>query len=256
MDILSRRLYNGGFNHLRRRTGSLILRVPRPLTQLQTLTRLITTSQQTPLVNANKTIEEAHSHSQCTGIHTYLNTHRTLSSSALTATSMPAHEDFLAKNAPYVESFGEKGALPLLPAKKLAIVTCMDARLNVYAELGINEGDAHIIRNAGGSAKDALRSIIISQRLLGTREIAVFHHTDCGMLTFTTPQLRDIVKSSTDDLSVAQAVDNIDFLEFPELHQSVKDDVKYLKENPIILPETEITGWVYDVGTGKITQVV
>jgi carbonic anhydrase len=101
-------------------------------------------------------------------------------------------------------------------------------------------------------SKDALRSIIISQRLLGTREIAVFHHTDCGMLTFTTPELRKIVKSSTDDPSVAKAVDSIDFLEFPELEQSIRDDVKYLKENPVILPETEITGWVFEVGTGKV----
>jgi carbonic anhydrase len=102
-------------------------------------------------------------------------------------------------------------------------------------------------------SKDALRSIIISQRLLGTREIAVFHHTDCGMLTFTTPELRKIVKSSTDDPSVAKAVDSIDFLEFPELEQSIRDDVKYLKENPVILPETEITGWVFEVGTGKVS---
>ncbi|KAI0803116.1 carbonic anhydrase [Irpex lacteus] len=179
-----------------------------------------------------------------------------MSSNTQAATSTPVHKDFVAKNAPYVESFGEKGAIPLKPGKKLAIVTCMDARINVYAELGINEGDAHIIRNAGGSAKDALRSIIISQRLLGTREIAVFHHTDCGMLTFTTPELREIVKSSTDDPSAAEAIDKIDFLEFPELEQSVKEDVKYLKESPLVLPETIVTGWVYEVGTGRVRQVV
>lgn len=146
----------------------------------------------------------------------------------------------------------------------------------MYAELGINEGDAHIIRNAGGSAyvfffdyqmrsrltrlmpssKDALRSIIISQRLLGTREIAVFHHTDCGMLTFTTAELRDKVKSLTDDPATAQAVDNIDFLEFSDLEQSVKDDVQYLKENPLVLQETEVSGWVYEVGTGKVGNIV
>ncbi|KAI0344152.1 carbonic anhydrase [Trametopsis cervina] len=169
---------------------------------------------------------------------------------------MTVAESFVANNAPYAENFGDKSKLPLPPAKKLAIVTCMDARINVYGELGIHEGDAHIIRNAGGSAKDALRSIIISQRLLGTREIAVFHHTDCGMLTFTTPQLRDIVKSSTDDPAVAHAVDHIDFLEFPEIEQSVKDDVQYLKESKLVLPETTITGWVYEVGTGKIRQIV
>ncbi|KAI0095282.1 carbonic anhydrase [Irpex rosettiformis] len=209
-----------------------------------------------PQADTSKGAEEPHSHGHSCGIHSYLNANRTLSSSTQAATSMPVHKDFVAKNTPYVETFGEKAALPLKPGKKLAIVTCMDARINVYAELGIDEGDAHIIRNAGGSAKDALRSIIISQRLLGTREIAVFHHTDCGMLTFTTPELRTIVKSSTDDPSVAQAVDKIEFLEFSELEQSVKEDVKYLKENPLVLPETEVTGWVYEVGTGKVRRVV
>ena len=141
---------------------------------------------------------------------------------------------------------------------------------SVYAELRIHEGDAHIIRNAGGSAyvrlssasyslakpilnsKDALRSIIISQRLLGTREIAVFHHTDCGMLTFNTPQLRQIVKESDPNNEKLKVVDQIDFLEFPELEQSVIDDVQYLQENPLVLPETIITGWVYEVGSGKV----
>ncbi|THH02517.1 hypothetical protein EW026_g335 [Hermanssonia centrifuga] len=169
---------------------------------------------------------------------------------------MPAHQEWVENNNQYAATFGEKGELPLAPAKKLAIVTCMDARINVYAELGINEGDSHIIRNAGGCAKDALRSIIISQRLLGTREIAVFHHTDCGMLTFNTPQLRKLVKDSDPSNPALNAVDEIDFLEFNQLEQSVKDDVTYLKENPLVLAETTVTGWVYEVGTGKIRQVV
>lgn len=144
---------------------------------------------------------------------------------------------------------------------------------SVYGELGIDEGDAHIIRNAGGSAyvyccipaqklcsllvhrKDALRSLIISQRLLGTRQIAVFHHTDCGMLTFTSPQLRSIVKDSDPGNKALEAVDSIDFLEFPELEQSVKDDVEYLKANPLLLQETTVTGWIYDVGSGKVSTV-
>ncbi|KIP06932.1 hypothetical protein PHLGIDRAFT_24325 [Phlebiopsis gigantea 11061_1 CR5-6] len=169
---------------------------------------------------------------------------------------MAVHETFVKNNAEYVATFGDKGTLPLKPGKKLAIVTCMDARINVYAELGTHEGDAHIIRNAGGSAKDALRSIIISQRLLGTREIAVFHHTDCGMITFTTPQLRKIVKDSDPNDEKLKVVDDIDFLEFGELEQSVKEDVKFLKENPLVLSETVVTGWVYEVGTGKVRRIV
>ncbi|KAH9912250.1 carbonic anhydrase [Epithele typhae] len=150
---------------------------------------------------------------------------------------MSAHKDFVKPNEAYVASFGDKGNLPLPPSKKLLIVTCMDARINVYAELGIREGEAHIVRNAGGVAKEALRSIIISQRLLGTREIAVFHHTGCGMLTFDTAGLRE------------QAVDEFEFLD-------VESDVKFLQEHPLVLPETKVTGWVYEVETGKIRQIV
>jgi len=167
-----------------------------------------------------------------------------------------AWKEFIKPNEEYTAVFGSKGSLPLPPAKKLAIVSCMDARINVYAELGISEGDSHIIRNAGGSAKDALRSLIISQRLLGTREIAVFHHTDCGMLTFKSHELRELVKKSDPGNKALETVDSIDFLEFPELEQSVKDDVQFLKDNPLILPETIVTGWVYDVRTGKIKQIV
>ena len=97
-----------------------------------------------------------------------------------------------------------------------------------------------------------MRSVIISQRLLGTREIAVFHHTGCGMLTFTTPQLHQIVKDSDPTNPELNAVEKIDFLEFPELEQSIKDDVNFLRENPLVLKETEITGWVYDVESGKV----
>ncbi|TBU64728.1 carbonic anhydrase [Dichomitus squalens] len=165
---------------------------------------------------------------------------------------MSAYKDFEKPNEAYVANFGDKGNLPLPPSKKLLIVTCMDARINVYAELGIQEGEAHIVRNAGGSAKEALRSIIISQRLLGTREIAVFHHTGCGMLTFSTPQLRALVKESDPANDALKAVDAIDFLEFQGLEESVKVDVKFLEENPLVLPGTKITGWVYEVETGKV----
>jgi len=162
--------------------------------------------------------------------------------------------EFAGANNTYVANFGDKGLLAIPPAKQYTVVTCMDARIDPAAALGIQEGDAHIIRNAGGLATDSLRSIIISQRLLGTREIAVIHHTDCGMLTFTTPQLRDILKKEHPEQ--AATIDQIEFLPFPHLETSVKDDVKFLKENPLVLKETKITGWVYDVKTGKVTEVV
>lgn len=140
-------------------------------------------------------------------------------------------------------------------------------------QLGISLGDAHVIRNAGGStyvfpsldlssliedifdSKDALRSVIISQRLLGTREIAVFHHTGCGMLTFSTDHLRKVVKDAhPGNPAVAEQVDKIDFLEFPHLEDSVKNDVAFLKENPLVLEGTKVTGWVYSVETGKVSS--
>lgn len=102
-------------------------------------------------------------------------------------------------------------------------------------------------------SKDALRSIIISQRLLGTREIAVIHHTSCGMVTFRTPELQARVKAADPGNAALHAVDAIDFLEFADLEKSVRDDVSWLKENPLVLPESLITGWVYEVETGKVS---
>jgi carbonic anhydrase len=99
-------------------------------------------------------------------------------------------------------------------------------------------------------SKEAIRSIIISQQLLGTREIALFHHTDCGMLTFTTPQLQD--KLLAEHPQHADIIKSIDFLPFPDLEQSVKDDVKFLKDHPLVIKETKVTGWIYDVHTGKV----
>ena len=145
---------------------------------------------------------------------------------------------------------------------------------SVYSQLGIKEGDAHVIRNAGGAAyvppllplhlpvltmlpfpphrKDALRSIIISQRLLGTREIAVFHHTGCGMLTFDTAGLRARVKADDPGNAALGAVDGLDFLEFAGLEESVRADVRFLEGHPRVLPGTKVTGWVYEVETGKV----
>ncbi|KAK7062146.1 carbonic anhydrase [Favolaschia claudopus] len=167
------------------------------------------------------------------------------------------HTEFSKRNEQYVASFGDKGSLPMPPGRKLIIVTCMDARLDPAAHLGLKEGDAHVIRNAGGLAKDELRSIIISQRLLGTREIAVFNHTDCGMLTFSTNDVRSTVKDAAKgDANVAARVDAITFLDFKDLEQSVKENVAWLKNEPLLLPETVVTGWIYDVKDGKISQVV
>ncbi|KAH8120466.1 carbonic anhydrase [Phellopilus nigrolimitatus] len=167
---------------------------------------------------------------------------------------MSPHHKFHAANKKYVESFGDKGSLPLPPSKKLIILTCMDARLNPADHLGIAEGEAHVIRNAGGIAKDGLRSIIVSQQLLGTHDISVFHHTDCGMLTFKDEDLKTTLKGKYP--TAAEEVDTINFYSFSQLEKSVHDDVKYLKEHPLVLHDGTITGWVYEVETGKVRQVV
>ncbi|KAJ3815794.1 carbonic anhydrase [Lentinula lateritia] len=170
---------------------------------------------------------------------------------------MSAHLEFVEKNVAYAESF-DKGHLPVPPAKKLLIVTCMDARIDCYKSLGLELGEAHIVRNAGGSARDAFRSILISQRLLGTREIAVFHHTNCGMQSFTAPQLRSLVKSDAQSRpdnekeEIEKTVDGMTFYEFSDLEGSVREDVKYLKDNLLVLEEAKITGWIYDTANGKV----
>ncbi|KAF4605554.1 hypothetical protein EYR40_004340 [Pleurotus pulmonarius] len=150
------------------------------------------------------------------------------------------------------------GPIALPPTKRLAIVTCMDARINPFSQLGIDLGEAHIIRNAGGVARDALRSLIISQRLLGTREIAVYHHTGCGLVTMTTPGLQKLVKDADPtNVEAGKQIDAIDFLEYgPDLEKSVRDDVQFLKDSPLILKDTKITGWIWDVETEKASQVV
>jgi len=167
---------------------------------------------------------------------------------------MPAYEKFASDSAHYAKEF-KHGDLALPPAEKLIIVTCMDARIEPLSQLQKNLGDAHVIRNAGGlaSTEEGLRSIIISQRLLGTREIAIFRHTDCGMLLFTSDDVRNIVKGA--DPSVASAVNAIDFLEFSDLEESIRKDIRFLKDSKLIIPETTITGWIYDVKTGLVRKV-
>lgn len=160
---------------------------------------------------------------------------------------MSLAEQFESNNKSYVSTF-TKGDLALPPAKKALVLVCMDARIDPAKSLGFEEGDVHVVRNAGGRAKDALRSIIISQRLLGTREIIVIHHTDCGMLTFKDEDLKSILLKDT-----GQQTD-LQFLPFLDLHQSVKDDVEIIKSNPFVL-DIPITGYIYDVKTGEINKV-
>ena len=131
----------------------------------------------------------------------------------------------------------------------------MDARLHPEAALGLSIGDSHMIRNAGGRVSgDALRSLAISQQLLATNEIYVIHHTDCGMVTFKDEDIRGILKERLGDAAGA-AADAIDFLPFSDLEQSVRDDVEIIKKSPLINPGTPITGFVYDVKTGKLSVV-
>ncbi|KAM0748415.1 carbonic anhydrase [Meredithblackwellia eburnea MCA 4105] len=157
-------------------------------------------------------------------------------------------------NKKYVEDFGHKGQLPLPPGKKVAVLACMDARIDSSAVTGLVEGDAHHIRNAGGRASEALRSLIISQTLLGTKEIIVIHHSDCGMLTFSSDQVRGIVKKRVPHEHYA-AVDQIPFLEFPDLDESIKEDVAFLQNHPLILKDTVVTGYNYKVETGQLIKV-
>jgi carbonic anhydrase len=162
---------------------------------------------------------------------------------------MSVIDELVRANADYASTF-DRGGLPMPPARRLAIVTCMDARIIPSRALGLEEGDAHVIRNAGGRARDALRSLVISQRLLGTNEIAVIHHTDCGMLTFTNPVLHAKVKQDLGADSTA-----IDFLPFSDLEESVREDVEFLLSSPLIPRDIPIRGFVYDVRTGRLSEV-
>jgi carbonic anhydrase len=162
---------------------------------------------------------------------------------------MSVSDKLLEANAEYVKTF-DRGDLPMPPAWHLAIVTCMDARIIPSRQLGLEEGDAHVIRNAGGRARDALRSLVISQRLLGTNEIAVIHHTDCGMLTFTNRELRAKVKQE-----LGADASDIDFLPFSDVEESVREDVAFLLSSPLIPGTTVVRGFVYDVRTGRLNEV-
>ena len=137
------------------------------------------------------------------------------------------------------------------PGRHVAVLTCMDARLDPARFLGLEEGDAHVIRNAGGRAsEDALRSLTISEQLLGTNEVVVIHHTDCGMLTFSNEDLRKKLKQELN----ADA-EHIDFLPFKDLEQSVRDDVATIKNSPFIPKNIEVSGFIYDVRSGRLGPV-
>ncbi|KAI1437986.1 beta carbonic anhydrase clade D [Xylaria sp. CBS 124048] len=157
-------------------------------------------------------------------------------------------------NEAYASTF-DKGHLALPPAKKYLVVTCMDARIDPAAAFGISLGDAHVIRNAGGSAKDAQRSIVISEQLLGTKEIILVKHTGCGMLTFTNNEAHALVKQNLGPAAAAE-LGTLDFLAFSELDSAVKSDVEFLKSSATVPEDVVISGWVYEVETGKVRRVV
>ncbi len=161
---------------------------------------------------------------------------------------MSATDELLANNARYAESFG--AALPLPPSRHLAVVACMDARLNVYAILGLGEGEAHVIRNAGGVVTDdVIRSLTISQRLLGTTEIILIHHTDCGMLTFTDDDFKAAVQADT-GIKPQWAAEA-----FGDLDEDVRQSINRIKASPFIPHRDSVRGFVFDVGTGKLREI-
>ena len=161
---------------------------------------------------------------------------------------MSVTDELLANNTDYAATFS--GPLPLPPAKHIAVLACMDARLDVYRILGLKEGEAHVIRNAGGVVTDdEIRSLAISQRLLGTQEIVLIHHTDCGMLTFTDDEFK---KSIQDDTGIkptwaAEA--------FPDLDEDVRQSIARIKASPFIPNKGSVRGFVFDVATGKLNEV-
>jgi carbonic anhydrase len=177
--------------------------------------------------------------------------------------------EVLDANAKYAESFGDKGSLAMPPARQFAILTCMDARLDPAKFAGLSEGDAHVIRNAGGRASDdAIRSLVISYKLLGTREWFVIHHSECGMETFSDETMRELLASSLKTASVDETGwhdggqgpgstegDYIDWLTIKDKTKSVQADVQRIRSHPLVPREIPIYGYVYDVKTGRLIEV-
>ncbi len=161
---------------------------------------------------------------------------------------MSVTDELLANNERYAETFN--GPLPLPPSAHLAVVACMDARLNVYAILGLEEGQAHVIRNAGGVVTDdEIRSLTISQRLLGTTSIILIHHTDCGMLTFTDDQFKASIQQEV-GIKPEWAAEA-----FPDLDEDVRQSIARIKASPFIPHTDDVRGFVFDVGTGRLREV-
>jgi carbonic anhydrase len=162
---------------------------------------------------------------------------------------MTAIDELIKGNKRYAASFRHRG-LPAMPRRRVAVITCMDARLLPSRFFGFGEGDAHVIRNAGGSAREALRSLVISQRMLGTEEVAVVKHTDCGMSTVTNQELYAKVREQ-----LGADASAIDFLPFNSLEDAVREDVLFLRRSPLIPEEVPIRGFVYDVRSGRVDEI-
>src|SRR5690242_15153947 len=161
---------------------------------------------------------------------------------------MTVTDDLLANNAEYAASFS--GPLPMPPGKGVAVLACMDARLDVYRLLGLQEGEAHVIRNAGGVVTDdAIRSLAISQRLLGTEEIVLIHHTECGMLSFSDDEFRRSIQEDT-GVKPPWAAEA-----FGDLDEDVRQSIARIKASPFIPHKDAVRGFVYDVKTGRLTEV-
>lgn len=177
--------------------------------------------------------------------------------------------EVLEANAQYAANFGDKSKLTIPPARHFAILTCMDARLDPAKFAGLAEGDAHIIRNAGGRASDdAIRSLVISYKLLGTREFFVIHHTDCGMQFFTNDVMRNLLNSSLETAELtpngfrdvgkgpgSRAGEFIEWLTITDQKQSVVDDVARIRNHPLVPKSIAINGYIYDVHSGKLLEV-
>jgi carbonic anhydrase len=162
---------------------------------------------------------------------------------------MSSTDELLRNNEAYATNF-DKGDLPLPPAKKVAVVACMDARVNPFGILGLQEGDAHVIRNAGGVVTDdEIRSLAISQRLLGTEEIILIHHTDCGMLTFSDDEVKDQIHAET-GIRPSFALES-----FADLDDDIRQSVARIQASPFVPRKDRVRGFVYEVETGKLREV-
>lgn len=162
---------------------------------------------------------------------------------------MTVTEEYLANNAEYAKTF--TGPLPLPPSKQVAVVACMDARLDVYRVLGLKDGEAHVIRNAGGVVTDdEIRSLAISQRLLGTKEIILIHHTDCGMLTFTDDEFKRQIQDET-GIKPEWAAES-----FNDIAEDVRQSLRRIETSPFVTKHESLRGFIFDVATGRLDEVV